>query len=352
MTLDDTAKALLTGEEASMADLQSYWAAVDVGARPREEIIGVLAVLGAGPSCSLRMQSFVRYVRSAYPPARLPAATTAVNIVGTGGGLSTFNISTTAAIVTAAAGGRVLKSGSSAYSSSVGSADIMQALGLSRATSDSYVDAMLSEVGLAFAAPQRYAALCKRLAIAAMPLNFKIVGRFVNTLGPLICPYDVRASVIGASTPERMRQLTGIARTLQIPALMAHSELGVDEFLSIGCTRWQWADAAEMRRFCGSEIGLSDGPVEALAGGTLDDNLTTMLRILRGRGPRLATQTVAVNAGAALYAGGIARDIAEGTRRALDCIRSGAPFDTLEAAQAFAKKNTGKARASLQRALA
>ncbi len=336
MTPDQTAAALIAGSDVTIDAMLAYWQVTDKGLRPKVETVAVLAALSASTANPLYMESFVRFIQENYPPTVLPAAKDAVNIVGTGGGLSTFNISTTAAFVVAAAGGTVLKSGSSAYSSSVGSGDILNALGLARSPSDEFTNQMLAETGLAFAAPQRYAPICKRLALAALPLPFKVIGRFVNALGPLICPYKVRANVIGASSPDLMAQIGGIAARLDIPALLVHAELGVDEFLSLGSNLWKWAGEGQMDRFSPEKIGLQDGPIAALAGGTLDQNIETLTQILQGRGHRVCTETVALNAGAALYAGGQVADLAAGTHLALACLKDGAPFDKLEQARAFA----------------
>ncbi|MFZ5963412.1 anthranilate phosphoribosyltransferase [Thalassococcus sp. BH17M4-6] len=342
MTPDQTAAAVIAGRKPTEDAMLAYWQATDRGLRTKAETVAVLAALSAAPSDDTMMRSFVRYIRDTYPPVALPAAREAVNIVGTGGGPSTFNISTTSAFVVAAAGGKVLKSGSSAYSSSVGSGDILNALGLARSASDDFTDAMLAETGLAFASPQRYAPICKRLAIAAMPLNFKVIGRFVNGLGPLICPYQMRAHVIGVSTPRLFEQIHSIAKTLGIPSLLVHSKLGVDEFLSIGPNRWLWAAELQANHLDPVDMGLERSCLNDLQGGDLDTNIEIMTAVLKGQGNRACTETVALNAGVALYAGGVASDLRTGTRLALDCLKSGAPFDKLEQAQAFARSEVKK----------
>lgn len=347
MTPEQTAGQLIAGRIPDEEMMHAYWRATDEGLRPKAETVAVLAALSAQPSNLEMMRSFVRYVREAYPPTALPAAADAINIVGTGGGRSTFNISTTSAFVVAAAGGKVLKSGSSAYSSSVGSGDILNALGLARTASDDFTNAMLEDCGLAFAAPQRYAPLCKRLAIAAMPLPFKVIGRFVNSLGPLICPYEMRAHVIGASSLRLFEQVHEVARSLKIPAVVVHSELGVDELLSVGVNRWVRSNERVPHRLNPADLGLGrDSTLAQLGGGDLAANIETLKAILKGKGSRACTETVALNAAMALYAGGVSKTLAEGVWIAQDCIRDGAPFRTLERAQAFAAAQAPKLRAS------
>lgn len=346
MKPDAVAAALIAGRTPDVSDMMTYWLATDAGQRPKQETVAVLAALSSSPAEEERIAAFVRYVREIYEPIGSPAAAQAINIVGAGGGRSTFNISTTAAFVAAAVGVPVLKSGSSAYSSSVGSGDILSALGFGEAMSDDQIGDMLDSVGIAFAPASAYAPICRRLAVAAMPLPFKTIGRFVNSLGPLICPYGVKASVVGASDPRMFSILSAVAGQTGQRVLCVHSELGVDELLSIGMNRVAWSFAPSERRLCAATFGFDQGPITLLRGGDLDQNLETLKGILKGRGGSIAMQTVALNAGAVLFAAGKTPGIAEGAALALDCIKSGAPFDLLTAAQRHARKNLRRLEAA------
>ena len=337
MTPEAVAAALIAGKTPDISDMVAYWLATDAAARPKAETVAVLAALSAAPAQDGRVEAFVRYVDESYEQTRLTCAAEAVNIVGTGGGASTFNISTTASFVAAAAGAKVLKSGSSAYSGAVGSADILSALGLGRAMPMPVLDAMLSETGIAFAPASAYAPICRRLAIAAQPLPFKVIGRFVNGLGPLICPFEVKASVVGTATPEAFGLIRRVAARTGRRLLAVHSELGVDELLSIGGNQVAWSDEAEARAFDPAGIGFAPGPLVLLQGGTLEQNLAMLQAVLRGAAPRAALETVALNAGAVLYAAGLAADLAAGARRALDAVHSGAALAKLREAQRFAQ---------------
>ncbi|WP_149141615.1 hypothetical protein [Gemmobacter caeruleus] len=337
MTPEAVAAALIAGKTPDIADMTAYWLATDAAQRPKAETVAVLAALSAAPTQADRVEAFVRYVDESYEAHQLACGPAAVNIVGTGGGASTFNISTTAAIVAAAAGGTVLKSGSSAYSSSVGSADILSALGLGRPMALPVMNAMLSETGLAFAPASAYAPICRRLAIAAQPLPFKVIGRFINALGPLICPFAVRGSVVGASSPEGYEVIRTVAHRTGRRLLAVHSELGVDELLSIGPNRIGWADGQADSRLDPATLGLAAGPLVLLSGGTLDHNVALLQDVLRGRAPQAALETVALNAGAVLHVGGRAASVEAGTALALDCLREGAPFGKLRQVQRFAQ---------------
>lgn len=337
MKPDQVAAAVIAGECPPEKDMIAYWDVTDSGLRPKVETVAVLAALSANTSNVEMMRSFVSYIRETYPPVAIEGSRQAVNIVGTGGGRATFNISTTAAFVVAAAGGRVLKSGSSAYSSSVGSGDILNALGLSGPSCDTITEDMLGQTGMAFASTSRYAPICKRLAIAAMPLNFKIIGRFVNSLGPMICPYQVCGSVVGASSLALFDQMHQISSSLSIRSLIVHSEAGVDELLSVGVNRIVSSDSHEPQVLYPTDLGLGGGDVDSLVGGELHVNLAIMKDILRGRGYKTCTQTVALNAGAALYVGGYASSLQNGTDMAMECLAEGAPYEKLKQVQAFAE---------------
>ena len=307
----------------------------DAGQCPKAETIAVLAALSAAPVTSECILGFVKYLRSTYPPIELDASATAVNIVGTGGGRSTFNISTTSAFVAAAAGATVLKSGSSAYSSAVGSGDILAALGLGKSLSSHHLEDMLGNVGIGFASASCYAPVCRRLAIATLPMPFKVIGRFVNSLGPLICPYDIHANVVGASSAILSGIIKKVATETGQSILGVYSDQNVDEFLSIGINHVIASDEDQSYLISGKTLGLADGPFHALLGGDVNCNIRIMLDILRGDAPVLPTETVALNAGAVLFASGISGSIEAGTKKALECIRSGAPYEKLLQAQQY-----------------
>lgn len=337
MKTEAVAAALIAGGTPDISDMMAYWLATDAGTRPKQETVAVLAALSSRPAEEDRIAAFVQYVCDSYEPVRLPAAAGAINIVGTGGGQPTFNISTTAAFVAAAAGARVLKSGSSAYSSNVGSGDILSALGLGNPMPHERLDEMLETVGIAFAPASAYAPICRRLAIAAQPLTFKVIGRFVNSLGPLICPFAVGGAVIGASDPAMFSIMRNVAGRSGQRVLCVHSELGVDELLSIGTNLIGWSGMSRETRLSMAEHGFEQGSIMLMRGGNLEHNVETLTDILKGKGRLIARQTVALNAGAVLHAAGRASDIVSGTAMALDCMESGAPFDLLTAARRFVR---------------
>ncbi|CAK9884178.1 MAG: Anthranilate phosphoribosyltransferase [Candidatus Erwinia impunctatus] len=161
MTQDTFLRALIRQEHLSVEQMVEFWRQVDHGDQSPQGILAVLSILSSRPAEIDVAFSFLRYLQLAYPKTSLQAAHDAVNIVGTGGGISTFNISTTAAFVVAAAGGRVLKSGSRAYSSLTGSQDVLERLGIRIPANDDVLSEMLHTLGIGFAPVGRYPALCR-----------------------------------------------------------------------------------------------------------------------------------------------------------------------------------------------
>ena len=235
---------LINGGDPCINRMFSYWQDVDQGKRPKPEIVAILTALSCAQSSSVNaIVAFLRYVESAYGKVTLPSVPNPVNIVGTGGGLSTFNISTTSAFVAAACGVHVLKSGSRAYSSRSGALDVLEALGFRVMTRHEDIDQMVSETGIGFVPESCYPAICKRLALSCMPMNFKTVGQFINRLGPLLSPFDLSGQVTGASSLPLMNTLAKAAPQLGLGnILFSHSSLGVDEILSMGTNHFIWLD--------------------------------------------------------------------------------------------------------------
>src|SRR6478672_3560465 len=128
-----------------------------------------------------------------------PPPKTTVNIVGTGGGPSTFNLSTASAFVGAALGARVIKTGSRAYASKTGSVDLLDRLGLKLTKSYEENDQMLEEFGIACAGPFVYPKELRLIARNILPFGMKTVGRFFNVIGPFLGAIPVTTQITGAS---------------------------------------------------------------------------------------------------------------------------------------------------------
>ncbi|PPK68416.1 hypothetical protein V5P93_004476 [Actinokineospora auranticolor] len=245
-----------------------------------------------------------------------------VNIVGTGGGPPTFNISTAAAFVAAATGVRVIKTGSRAYTSRFGSFDLLDRLGVPPARSHAELAASLDGFGIGFAGffvyPPEIAALAKEI----LPLDLRAVGRFVNTVGPFLPEIEVPAQLTGVS---RAEDLTALAALAERRTWLCHNDLGADELLAFAANTVHCAHPDPL-----DEAPLSlpaDGPgdVDDLAAHT--EAVAYFRAVLLGRAPSAAVRTVCLNAAALGVLSGTFPDWDGARAAAAEAVTSGAAGD-------------------------
>ncbi len=335
--------ALTRRQTLNIQEMVEFWRQVDHGEQSPQVVLAVLSALSSRPLEVDVALAFLRYLQQAYPKTSLQAAQNAVNIVGTGGGISTFNISTTAAFVVAAGGVRVLKSGSRAYSSQTGSQDVLERLGIRVPGNDEVLQEMLQTLGIGFAPIARYPALCRKLVMLCQPLPFSLVGQVVNRLGPLLCPFELKGQVIGVSDPMLLQTLACTARAMELDNLLfTHSLAGADEMLPFGANPcwwvrsqgdWQWSEVADT-------VGTPSrkGDITRLQGGNAAENAARMQRVLAGNDCDEALEAVALNAGAALWVGGRVDSLREGRALAKEILRAGLGLEVLQRTQSFCRQ--------------
>lgn len=254
-----------------------------------------------------------------------------VDTCGTGGDKShTFNISTTAAFVSAAAGVKVAKHGGRSVSSSSGSADVLEALGVNLSLSAEQVGRCIDEIGVGFMfAPNHHSAM-KHVA----PIRRELAVRTIfNILGPLTNPAAAPNQVMGVFHPD----LVGIqARVLKMlgsrHVMIVHGEDGLDEITLSGETLVAELKDGEIReyRIDPASFGIAYAPLAALRADTAEQSRDILLSVLNGQaGP--ARDIVVLNAGAAIYTGGKAASLAEGITLAREAIDSGKARAKLDA---------------------
>jgi anthranilate phosphoribosyltransferase len=253
-----------------------------------------------------------------------------VDTAGTGGGRRTFNVSTTAALVAAGAGCAVAKHGNRSATGLSGSADVLEALGARIDLDPGAVGRCIDEVGFGFMfAPAHHAAT--RWVIRAR--GELAVRTIFNFLGPLTNPAGARRQVIGVSDPGYLDVLAGaLARLGCDRALVVSSVDGLDEMSTSAPTHVVEVNGDALTRYdvAAADVGLPEAPPGALDGGGPADNAAIARAILAGEaGPR--TDVVALNAGAAIYAAGMADTLADGVEAARATIASGAAARTLDA---------------------
>lgn len=254
-----------------------------------------------------------------------------VDTCGTGGdAASTFNISTTSAFVVAAAGGTVAKHGNRSISSKSGSADVLEAAGVNLGITPEQVGQCVEQVGVGFMfAPAHHSAMKHAIG----PRKEMGVRTIFNVLGPLTNPAGAPNQVLGVFAKEMVEPLANVLNKLgSNHVLVVHSEDGMDE-ISIGAPTF----VAELKdgkvdsyTIQPEDFGMTRTDISALAVDGAEASLAVVKGVLNGEaGP--ASDIVALNAGAAIYAAGLAATLADGIKKAQQVIASGAGAEKLEA---------------------
>lgn len=252
-----------------------------------------------------------------------------VDTAGTGGGPSTFNVSTTAALVAAGAGCAVAKHGNRSNTSKCGSADLLEALGVNIELDPEQVGRCIDEVGFGFMFAPRHHAAMAHVGPARQALGVRTVFNF---LGPLTNPAGANRQLLGVADrhfQETMAEaLVGLG---SVRALVVSAEDGLDEISIAAPTRViEVADGGTSEWFVEpAQFGLAPAALETVAGGTPAENAAAVRAVLAGEpGPR--RDLTLLNAAAAIYVGGLAADLEEGVARAAAAIDSGAAGNVLE----------------------
>ena len=257
---------------------------------------------------------------------------------GTGGDRSgTFNISSAAALVGAAAGLRVAKHGNRSVSSKCGSADVYEALGVDISAAPVVVEACLEKVGIAFFFAPTFHPSMRHAA----PVRRELAVRTAfNLLGPLTNPAGTRCQLVGVPRSELTELL---ARALLLlgshRAWVVHGADGIDEISTTGHTKVSECRDGAVSTFYvhPADFGIPKSERGDLLGGDAATNAAVVREILAGeKGPR--RNVVLLNAGAALFIGGKAASVREGIDRAADAIDSGKARATLDAMVAASKE--------------
>ncbi len=254
-----------------------------------------------------------------------------LEIVGTGGDeANTFNISSTAALVIAAAGQPVAKHGNRAASSRSGAADCLEALGVNLLQEPETCVRELDTVGICFFFAQKYHTAMKYVGPIRKELGIRTV---FNVLGPLTNPAKPKYQVLGVYSEEVLEDMAVVLPKLGVErGLVVYARDGMDE-LSASCENAVCEVSGGERKtyiLTPEELGLARCAKADLLGGTPEENARITREILSGKpGPR--RDTVLMNAGAGLYISGKAPSIAEGVTLAARAIDSGKALATLEA---------------------
>jgi anthranilate phosphoribosyltransferase len=312
------------------------------GAVPEVETAALLTVLATRGEQAAELAGFVDVMRSRATPVELTPEEHAelVDVVGTGGGgPCTFNISSGAALIAAAAGAKVAKHGNRAITSQCGSADVLEALGVPIELGPGLAVECLRETGFMFLFAPLYHPAIKMLAPLRRALGFRTI---FNLCGPLTNPAGARCQVIGVLAPSRVllvgRALVALGARR---AFVVHGTDGLDELTTTGesiVARIEESEsgppAIKAARITPEMAGLPRATLDDFTGGDVADNAAHIYDILTGvLGAR--RDIVLLNAAAALVAAGLVNDLKEGVALGAEAIDSGQAAATLAKLRQF-----------------
>ena len=321
--------------EATMEELLS-------GRAETPEIVRLLAALNRRPIEVQELAGFASVMRRHATRVFADGKARPANMVdtcGTGGdGANTFNISTAAAIVAAAAGARVAKHGNRAASSRSGSADVLEALGVRIDLPFEKYGKAIREIGIGFLFAQAAHKATRHAAPARKQIGMRTI---FNLLGPLTNPAEAQSQVLGVFSEDVIDVMAATLVELSVErAFVVHGAGGLDEISLAGETMVAEIRGGTIRRFTVTpeEFGVARAPLEAIRGGTAAENAALIERILEDEaGP--GRDIVVVNAAAALVAAGVADNLREAAGLASFVISSGAASEKLAKLAAFTSEH-------------
>ncbi|HEX8945356.1 MAG TPA: anthranilate phosphoribosyltransferase [Gemmatimonadaceae bacterium] len=326
----NTVRRLTSGNAPDPDELTEAFQVVLAGDATPAQIAALLIGLRVRGETSLELAAVVRSLRRAMIvlPAERPEEL--VDTCGTGGGtINTFNISTAAALLVAGAGLRVAKHGNRSFTTQCGSADVLEALGVSIDAPVHVMASALRDAGIVFMfAPLMHPAM-RHVAPVRGELGVQTV---MNMVGPLANPAHAGRQVVGVSDERRLALIAGALRALDtVHALVVHGA-GMDEISPFATSQvieirdgamTEWT--IDPRRY-----GFGRGSVEDLAGGPPASNAAAVMRVLRGEANDASTAAVVLNAAAAFYVGGAIADFDDGVEAARQAVSSGAGLVALD----------------------
>jgi anthranilate phosphoribosyltransferase len=297
-----------------------------LGLRAKGETIGEIAAAA-------------RVMRELATPVTVPGSFDLVDLVGTGGdGANLFNVSTAASFVAAAAGARVAKHGNRGVSSSSGSADVLESMGVRVGLAPEQVARAVRELGIGFMfAPTHHGAM--RYAIG--PRRELGMRTVFNVLGPMTNPAGVRRQLIGTFDPALCRPMAEVLRNLGSEhVVVVHAEDGLDELSLAAPSRVAELRGGEVTeyRLTPEELGLERQELDGLSVASADESAALIRDALgkrRQERARKAADMIALNAGLACYVAGLADSPRQGVALAQDLVLSGQALEKIDALAAF-----------------
>ncbi len=323
-------RRVVEGESLDAVAMEAAIRAIMSGECPPSQVAGFLVALRMKGETSDEIAAAARVLRALATPVDLSGLGPITDIVGTGGdGASTFNVSTAAAFVLAAAGARVAKHGNRSVSSASGAADVLEHAGARLALAPAEVRHLVEQTGFAFLFAPAFHGAMRHAVGVRRDLG---VRTLFNLLGPLSNPAGAGHGLIGVYAARWVRPVAEVLASLgAVHVLVVHAEDGLDE-LSVATP----SAVVEVRdgevheyRIDPVQLGVRPGQLAEARVSSPAESLAMLERVLRGRDAGAATELVVLNAGAALYAADLARDLSAGVGLAREVLASGAAWERL-----------------------
>jgi len=320
------------GQALSAAAAEKAFGAIVSGQASEIQVAALLMGLRTRGVLPTEVAGGVRALRNVMVPVPAANPDELTDTCGTGGGaLTTFNISTAAALVAAGMGVRIAKHGNRSFTSRSGSADVLEALGVKIQLTPEAMGRVLEDAGIVFMfAPLLHPAM-RHVVTVRRELGITTI---MNLLGPLTNPAGARRQLVGVAEPGILWLIVEALRELgHRRAMVVHGSPGMDELSPLGPTQ-----VAELREdgaiqegmLAPGQLGFSSIKAEALAGGTPEENAEIILRVLKGEEEGGARAAVLMNAAAALYVAGKGETLPEAMELARESLSTGAGSRKLE----------------------
>jgi anthranilate phosphoribosyltransferase len=333
MNMQAALNALVEGRDLSRDDMAGVMRQVMSGDATDAQIGALLVALRIKGETTDEIAGAAQVMRELATPVQVDCPHL-VDLVGTGGdGANLFNVSTASTFVAAAAGAHVAKHGNRGVSSSSGSSDVLETLGMPLDLSPDQVARAIEEIGVGFMfAPAHHSAM--RYAVG--PRRELGMRTIFNVLGPLTNPAGVKRQVIGVFAAELCEPLAQVAQALGAEQVMiVHADDGLDEISIADGTR-----VAELRdglvesyHITPEEFGISRRSLEGLSVGDASASAALIRAALSGDSSEAADKArdmIALNAGACIYVAGVASTLADGIALAQDLIATGQANEKLK----------------------
>ena len=322
-------RRLALGETLETSDVTDAFELVMAGEATAAQIAALLIGLRVKGETSGEVAGVAQAMRRAMITLPADDPQSLVDTCGTGGGsIATFNISTAAALVAAGAGVRVAKHGNRSFTTQCGSADVLEALGVSIDVAPERMARALREAGIVF----MFAPLMHPAIRHVGPVRRELgVPTVMNIVGPLANPAMAGRQVVGVADEPRVALIAGALRQLGTShALVVHGS-GMDEISPIGKTQVIEIRGDSVREWeiSPDRFGFS-ATADELAGGTPQRNAEIVRQVLAGHANRGATAAVVLNAAAAIYVAGLAGDFDGGVEQARAVVASGGGLAALD----------------------